>query len=263
MTTDTTTALEVTRAAGMIGARVHTRVEDILADEGLQEQLKAAVSEHLVLVLPEAHPTPQQHVEFGHLFGGLQPCESYNVAHPESDDITVFDSDGGYKADRWHCDATWREVVPRGASLCMRERPSVGGDTLFASTYAAYDALSGGMKKLLAGRRARHAIDHDRATEHPVVVEHPITGRPVLFVNRIFTREITNLPPDEAEAILPFLLGHVSRPEFIYRHRWQDGDLLVWDNWATQHYAVSDYDERRIVDRVAFLGEPLTAAAAP
>jgi taurine dioxygenase len=87
-----------------------------------------------------------------------------------------------------------------------------------------------------------------------------VTGRPVLFVNDIFTRKIVNLPPEEAEAVLPFLMRHVSRPEFTYRHRWSEGDLVVWDNLATQHYALFDYDERRVIDRVAFTGVPVTAA---
>lgn len=263
MTTATTTGLDVTRASGRIGAEVHTPVEAILADEALQDEIRAALAEHLALVLPRAHPTPEQHLTFGRIFGDVHPCESYNRPHPDTNEITVFDSDGGYKADKWHCDASWRVEVPRGASLCMRLCPSVGGDTMFANCYAAYDALSNGMKRLLGGRRALHEIAEEAGNEHPVVIEHPVTGKPVLFVNHVFTRRITNLPPDEADAILPFLMRHVSRPEFTYRHRWQEGDLVVWDNWATQHYALFDYDERRVIDRVAFTGEPLAAYPAP
>jgi taurine dioxygenase len=258
-TAEVGTRLEVSRASGVMAAEVHNPVAEILADEGLHGELRSALAEHLALVLPEAHPTPEEHVAFGQLFGEIHPCESYNQPHPDTNLITVFDSDGGYKADKWHCDATWRDDIPKGASLCMRTCPSVGGDTMFASTYAAYDALSGGMKKLLDGRRALHEISPGSSTEHPVVIEHPGTGRPVLFVNHIFTRKIVNLPPDEAEAILPFLLRHLSRPEFTYRHRWSEGDLVVWDNLATQHYALLDYDERRVIDRVAFTGVPVTA----
>ena len=259
--TETSGRLDVTRMSGRIGGAVTTPLEAILADDGLQDDLRTALAEHLVLVLPRSHPTPAQHVAFGELFGQIHPCEDYNVPHPDTDLITVFDSEGGYKADKWHCDATWRVEVPKGASLCMRRCPSVGGDTVFANAHAAYDALSSGMKQLLDGRRAHHEIGPGSSTEHPVVIEHPTTGRPVLFVNHIFTRGIVNLPPDEAEAILPFLLRHVSRPEFTYRHRWQEGDLVVWDNLATQHYALFDYDERRVIDRVAFTGVPVSAAS--
>ncbi len=214
-----------------------------------------------MLVLPELDPTPAQHVELARIFGELQPTESYNVAHPDHPEITVFDSDGGYKADHWHSDATWRHVVPRGAVLCMRQRPSVGGDTVFANCYAAHDSLSGGMRRLLEGRRARHEIGPDSHHEHPVIVSHPVTGRPVLFVNRIFTRSIVNLPPEESEAILPFLVRQVTRPEFTYRHRWSDGDVLIWDNWAAQHYALFDFTERRLVHRVALAGQTLDPAS--
>jgi taurine dioxygenase len=261
--TTTATRLDVSPTSALIGAEVHTDIAEILADPGLQDELRAALWAHQVLAVPEANPTPAEHVALGRLFGEIQPCESYNVAHPDSDEITVFDSEGGYKADQWHCDATWREVVPRGAALCMRQRPSVGGDTVFANCVAAYDALSNGMKGLIDGRRAQHEISPGSGTEHPVVIEHPVTGDPVLFVNAIFTRSITNLPPDEGDAVLPFLLRHVARPEFTYRHRWQEGDVVVWDNWATQHYALFDYSERRVIDRVAFVGQPLTAAELP
>ncbi|MEE9415134.1 MAG: TauD/TfdA family dioxygenase, partial [Acidimicrobiales bacterium] len=131
---------------------------------------------------------------------------------------------------------------------------------IFTNCYAAYDTLSGGMKKLLENRRARHDITPDIGTEHPVVISHPVTGRPVLFVNRIFTRSISNLPPAESAAVLPFLLDHVSRPDFTYRHRWCEGDVVIWDNWSTQHYALFDYDEQRVAHRVALEGAPLPAA---
>ncbi len=214
----------------------------------------------MVIVLPALDPTPEQHVALGRLFGPLQPCESYNQPHPQSNDITVFDSTGGYRADHWHSDATWRREVPMGAALCMRVLPAVGGDTVFANCYAAYETLSNGMKRLLEGRRALHEIGPGDASEHPIVIEHPITGRPVLFVNRIFTRSITNLPQEESEALLPFLIRHVTRPEFTYRHSWEQGDVVIWDNWAAQHYAIFDYTERRVTDRVAFAGRALSAA---
>lgn len=252
--------LDLQPTAGLIGARVDLDLEQLLADDDLQADLRAALHEHLVLVLPELAPTPSQHVALGRIFGELQPCETYNVSHPESDFITVFDSDGGYKADHWHADASWREEVPLGAVLVMRQNPSVGGDTVFANCHLTYDSLSRGMKQLLSTRRARHEIGPDSFFEHPVVTAHPVTGRPVLFVNRIFTRAITNLPEDESMAILPLLINKVSQPEFTYRHQWNDGDVLIWDNWATQHYALYDYTERRITDRVAIAGRRLEAA---
>ena len=261
--TDTVAAnsrLELTRLSGRIGARVEVPLESILSDGQVQDALRTALHQHLVLVFAGLDPTPSQHVELARVFGDLQPVESYNVAHPDSEWVTVFDSVEGYKADQWHSDATWREEVPMGASLCLRQCPGVGGDTLFANTHAAWDGLSAGMRQLLAGRRAMHEIGPGSSTEHPVAISHPVTGRTALFVNRIFTRNITNLPKDESDAVLPFLMQHVSRPEYCYRHRWQEGDVVIWDNWATQHYAVFDYEERRVAHRVAFAGRPLDAA---
>ncbi|MDH3706830.1 MAG: TauD/TfdA family dioxygenase [Acidimicrobiia bacterium] len=255
-----TDTMTITPASGFIGATVEVDLDALLADPSLQDRFREALWDHLVLSLPQLHPTPAQQVALGRLFGELQPSESYNVAHPEHDEITVFDSTGGYKADQWHCDASWRAEVPMGAVLCMRECPSVGGDTVFTNCEAAYEALSGGMKQLLANRRALHEIEPGSSTEHPVIVAHPVTGKPILFVNRIFTRGISNLPPDESDAILPFLIRHVTRPEFTYRHRWSEGDVVVWDNWATQHYALFDFAERRVVHRAGIAGRTLEAA---
>ena len=91
---------------------------------------------------------------------------------------------------------------------------------------------------------------------HPVVQTHPVTGRKSIYVNDIFTRGIVNLPPAESDAILPFLVRHVQRPDFTYRHTWEVGDVVIWDNRRTQHYALFDFDGRRVVHRVEFHAEP-------
>lgn len=260
MTTTETRDFVVTPTSGNIGAAVNVDLDDLLGSHALQQRLRDAVHEHIVVVLRQADPTPAQHVGISRIFGEFQPVETYNVAHATQPEITVFDSNGGYKADQWHADATWREDVPSGGVLVMRQCPSVGGDTVFSSAIAAYDSLSDGMKRLLDGRRARHDIGPESSFEHPVVVEHPVTGKSILFVNRIFTRSIVNLPQEESAAILPMLLDRFARPEFTYRHRWQNGDVVIWDNFSAQHYALFDFDERRIVDRVGIIGGPLEAA---
>ena len=248
-------ALRIKEASGLIGADVaDVDLAELLVDDRQQAELRSALLEHLVLSLPGLDPTPEQHIALARVFGDPEPPEPYNPGHPDHPEICVFDSAGGYKADKWHADVTWKEVIPDAAVLCMRQSPPVGGDTLWANACAAYDALSNGMKQLLEGRRAWHEIGPEQFSEHPVVVTHPETGREVLFVNEIFTRRITNLPPDEGEAILGFLLRHVSRPEFTYRHRWHDGDVVIWDNRATQHYALFDFEGRRVVHRVGVAG---------
>ncbi len=252
-------ALELRPLAGHIGAAIETPLVEVMADVSLLEQARAAMYEHHVVVFPQANPTPEQHLALGHALGEPIPPEGQNPTHPDHDLLIVFDSDGGYRADRWHADVTFRTEVPGVGILCMRHMPSVGGDTMFSSCTHAYETLSGGMKKLLDKRRAWHETAADAAAEHPVVVEHPVTGKPILFVNHIFTRRIMNLPEAEQSAILPFLTEHVGRPEFTYRHRWQLGDVVMWDNWSTQHYALFDYTERRVVHRVTLRGQKLEA----
>lgn len=251
------TSLQLQPLSGHIGARIDTPFDDVLANPELAAQVLEATHQHHVVVFRQAAPTPEQHLAFGRLFGEPIPPEGQNPSHDEHDLITVFDSDGGYRADRWHSDVTFRAEVPSMGILCMRILPAVGGDTMFSNCTYAYEQLSGGMKKLLNNRRAWHETAADAHAQHPVVISHPATGEPALFVNHIFTRMILNLPEAESAAILPFLTTHIGRPEFTYRHQWELGDVVMWDNWATQHYALFDYSERRRVDRVTLRGRAL------
>jgi taurine dioxygenase len=255
-TTDTTTGLELRPLSGRLAAEVQTPLAALLADDGLQAQLRAALPEHGVLVMRSASPTPEQQIALASVFGQPEPPQPQNPRHPDHELVCVFDSAGGYKADKWHADETFVENPVSGAVLSMQIKPPVGGDTMWTNTEAAYDALSNGMKTLLANRRARHEINESVASVHPVIRTHPVTGRKSIYVNDIFTRGIVNLPPDESDAILPFLKRHVQRPDFTYRHTWDEGDVVIWDNRCTQHYAINDFEGRRVVHRVGFFAEP-------
>jgi len=157
--------------------------------------------------------------------------------------------------------------------------PPTGGDTLWASGIAAFEALSKPLQTLLDGLQAehdfvksfpasRHAITPEAAAHweetrrkhppllHPVVRTHPVSGRKALFVNEGFTTRIVDLQPRESEALLAFLYAHVARPEFTLRWRWELDDVAFWDNRVTQHYAVADYlPARRIMHRATILGD--------
>jgi taurine dioxygenase len=156
------------------------------------------------------------------------------------------------------------------------QMPKVGGDTCFASSYAAYEALSPAMQEFLDGMRAGHDItgplvkairdghsSMDLAAtqakfppvEHNVVVTHPDTGRKALFVNRNSTTHIVGLSHRENEVLLPFLNDHVRSPEFQCRLHWESGTVAFWDNRSMQHYAVADYHERRVMHRCTVAGE--------
>jgi taurine dioxygenase len=174
-----------------------------------------------------------------------------------------------------------------GSILYAREVPEVGGDTMFASMYAAYDALSDGLGKLLSTMNALHSSRHafgegayagadaedigDRlgntaaATQdaiHPVVIRHPLSGRPALYVNGDFTLQFDGWTREESQPLLDYLYAHASRPEFTCRFRWRRGSLAIWDNRATHHCALNDYQgQRRLMHRITIEGVELQAAA--
>ncbi len=251
-----TAQLGLKALSGMLAAEVLDSLDTVLADDDLRAQLRAGLHLHGVLVLRNAAPSPEQQIALASVFGEPAPPQPQNPRHPDFDLVCVFDSAGGYKADKWHADETFTDNPVTGAVLSMQIKPPVGGDTMWTNTEAAYDALSNGMKTLLETRRARHEISEAFAAVHPVIRTHPVTGRKSIYVNDIFTRGIVNLPPDESDAILPFLKRHVHRPEFTYRHIWNEGDVVIWDNRRTQHYALNDFDGRRVVHRVGFNAEP-------
>lgn len=257
MTTISPTVLPL---GGHLGAEVRgASIDQLLGDDDLQARLRGALLEHAVVVLPGLAPDHDQHIALARVFGEVELPEPYIrtvEGHPE---ICDLDSDGGYKADRWHADVMWKPVIPLGAVLCMRQRPDRGGDTVWASTAAAYDALSEPMKRYLDGVTAHNDIAPDMCSDHPAVTTHPETGRKALFVSELFTRRLNGVPAAESDAILAYLFQHIARPEFSYRHHWADGDVVIWDNRTTQHYAVNDYTTRRVVQRVGIRG---TAPAA-
>ncbi len=168
-------------------------------------------------------------------------------------------------ADIWHSDATFLAAPPLGSVLRAVTLPARGGDTLFADAEAAYEALSSRMQHLLDGLTATHDFTNSSAhraplhdkyppVSHPVVRVHPDTGRRSLFVNRIFTARINELSDRENEALLPMLCDHIRSPDFQCRFTWRPGSVAFWDNRCTQHYAVADYTETRVMHRVVIDG---------
>jgi taurine dioxygenase len=191
------------------------------------------------------------------------------------------DADNLPDNDNWHTDVTFIETPPLGAALYARKIPPSGGDTLWLSTIAAYEALSEPFMKFVTGLTAVHDFEKSfprnrfaspeaaakwetaRAKNppvvHPVVRTHPVTGRKALFVNSGFTTRINELNRAESNAVLAFLFEHVTRPEFQVRHQWRENDLALWDNRVTQHYATADYlPNRRIMHRATIIGEKPT-----
>ncbi|GHD57980.1 taurine dioxygenase [Jeongeupia chitinilytica] len=245
-----------------------------------REALNDALLAHEVLFFRNQPLTPVQQRDFARQFGDLHIHPIYpNV--PETPQILVLDThaDNLPDNDNWHTDVTFIPTPPLGAVLSAKQLPPTGGDTLWASGTAAFDALSPQLKTLLDGLTAthdfalsfpasRHAVsDAGRAQweatrakhpplSHPVIRTHPVTGRKAIFVNEGFTLRINELPPRESAALLAFLYAHIARPEFTVRWRWQVDDVAFWDNRTTQHYAIADYlPARRVMHRATILGD--------
>lgn len=269
--------IQLTAITPEIGAEV-TGVE--LArplDAATVDALRAALLEHLVLLFREQPMTPEQQIALARAFGEIQrpPVKTH---HGDNPDLNVLDqtSPRGEGADSWHADHTYTARPAMGSILRAVRVPPVGGDTLFASMYAAYDALSEPMQRMLCGLTAEHDITRSatrgiraghletdlRAIQqrlppvtHPVVRTHPETGRKALFVNRNSTVRICELAEAESAALLHLLFDHVHLPEFQVRWRWAEDSVAFLDNRCTQHYAVADYAERRILHRVTIAGD--------
>jgi taurine dioxygenase len=224
------------------------------------DEVHRALAEHQVLFFRDQKLDLDQHKAFGRYFGDLHihPNTPGPEGHPE---ILPIHADAGSKriaGENWHSDVSCDEVPPLGSILHLHTVPPAGGDTLFASMYAAYDALSPRFKAFLEGLTATHSGDHvyrrtnallgldDRdkvfpKASHPIVRTHPVTGRKALYVNGGFTTHIDGLPKEESRAILDFLFAHSTQPAFQVRFRWQPQSVAFWDNRCVQHMALWDY----------------------
>jgi taurine dioxygenase len=242
-------------------------------DERTFKEIHAALIDNGVIFFRDQHLTPAQQKAFGRLFGELHLHPAAPKEVPEHPEILVIHADENSKhvaGENWHSDVSCDLEPPMGSILYMHELPPVGGDTLFASMYAAYEALSEPMKRFLEPLTAMHEGEHvyrgrygvdDRGkvfpkAEHPVIRTHPVSGRKALYVNGGFTTRIKQLPRPESDAVLQFLYRHVETPEFHCRFRWQVNSVAFWDNRCMQHHAMWDYyPQRRHGHRVTIKGD--------
>ena len=223
-------------------------------DEPTFKQVHDALIENQVIFFRDQRLTPDQHKAFGRLFGELavHPAAPGLVeGHPEILVIHADEKSRHVAGENWHSDVSCDPEPPMGSILYMHELPPVGGDTLFASMYAAYDALSDRMKAYLEGLTATHdgglafrRFNPDGkfpVSTHPVIPRHPETKRKLIYVNRGFTSHINELPPGESAALLSFLYSHLEKPDYQCRFRWEKHSIAFWDNRCTQHLAIWDY----------------------
>ncbi len=273
-------AIEVTSLTRAIGAIVSG--VDIASElpQSTIDRIGQLLVEHQVLFFRDQPITPQAQCRFAARFGPLHIHPIYPVL-PELPEILLIDNHEAFLPDNdnWHTDVTFSETPPLAGILAAKLLPSRGGDTLWASNLAAYEALSRPMQRFLEGLTAQHSVAKSFPPErwqtdpafkeryekavakhppvnHPVIRTHPVSGRKALFVNEGFTTHINELSRRESAAVLAHLYAHIGQPEFIVRWRWRVNDIAFWDNRITQHYAVADYlPERRTMHRATVVGD--------
>ncbi len=234
--------------------------------------IEQALGDYGVLFFPGQPISPEQQVAFARRFGPIN-VPAFVPKYSTSDEYIVLDqvNPEGEGADQWHTDNTFMQHPPLGSILKAVQLPPVGGDTCFASMFAAYESLSPAMQDMLEGMTATHDItkplqkalraghaELDLAAmqaqwppvSHPVVLEHPKSGRKALFVHRNAVTHINELTERENEVLLPFLCDHIRSPLYQCRLQWSTDTVAFWDNRAVQHFAVPDYNERRVMHRV-------------
>ena len=269
--------MEIRRIAGALGAEIHGVDLSSAGDEEIQFIRKTWL-DYLVIFFHDQPLAAGQFMAFARRIG--KPIEYPFVkgiaGFPEIIEVKKLEHEKVNFGGVWHSDTTYLEVPPMASMLLAREVPPTGGDTLFANMYAAYEALSPGMKRMLDGmvavnssakanvtrtREDRIKADGGEApkelvAEHPVVRTHPETGRKALYVNFGHTVRFRDMTEEESAPLLGFLFQHQVRPEFTCRFAWRPGSLAFWDNRAAQHNPVNDYHGfRRVMHRITLAGD--------
>ncbi len=233
--------------------------------------IKQACLDHYVLLFRGQRCDPAAQVAFTRRFGEALVIPYLKPLHlPGHPEIVVVPNMGKANSltEEWHSESSFLPNPPEYTVLAAKEIPDVGGDTMFTNQYLAYETLSPALQKMLGDLRALHRGVRPGSVaaaqgvagpqhSHPVVRVHPDTGRKSLYVDRAYTFCFEGMTEAESRGLLDYLLEHSTRHEFIYRHRWAPGDVLVWDNRCTTHYAIHDYgDATRIMHRTITGGGP-------
>ena len=264
---------------GVLGAEIFGVDLSRPLSDGVFETVRTALLEHQVIFFRAQDLSREAQIVFAQRFGkpDIHPIANGMEAYPEVIKVWKPAGESACFGTGWHTDNTFFESPTILSFLYGVTIPPFGGDTLYASTTRAYEALSETMRAMLDGLLAVHSASsaYDPQTtgdakykgeaaityryssvigeevEHPVVRLHPETGKQAIYVNPMFTQRIVGLNPSESDALLQFLYRHVALPDFQCRFRWEPASLAVWDNRVTQHYALDDYQEyERLMYRV-------------
>ncbi len=279
------TGLDISPSGGGVGAFVND-IDLRTVEAAEAAAIRLALGRHGVLFFRGQELDPDAQIAFARKIGEININRFFKPTdtHPEVATVLKEPDQKNNIGGGWHTDHSYDEEPALGSILVAVETPPYGGDTLFASTCAAWETLSDGMKKMLSGLRAVHSSRHvfgkeaadanaeiqaehygnaGAATQdsvHPVVIRHPISGQPSLYVNPGFTLRFDGWTDAESKPMLDYLYAHVAKPEHTYRFQWQPGSVAFWDNRASWHYALNDYHgHRRLMHRITLEGEALAA----
>jgi len=271
--------LEISKLCGAIGAEVHGLNLSNDLNQNTLSEIKRAFHENIVLLFKNQSLTPEKLVTFTKYFGKVEPhpLGSRNGLNncPEVLLIENSSDSSAPRNDFWHSDISFAEYPPLGSVLHALETPGQGlGDTLFCNMYRVYEGLSSGLQNSLEGLRALHSAEPlvkrnnapgnnantissiPELVSHPVIRTHPDTGRKALYINPYYTVSFDGWSAEESTIWINWLTKKATKMENVYRHCWQKGDVLMWDNRCAMHYAIYDYEcKPRLMYRTTAAGD--------
>ena len=267
--------IQVEPLSPIIGAEISGVDISKPIDKETLKEVNDALLLHQVIFFRDQQMDLETHKSFGRNFGKLHihPTAAKIEGHPEILTIRADENSKAVAGMKWHSDVSCDLEPPMGSILHLHQIPKVGGDTMFASMYRAYERLSDPIKSLISSLYAWHesiGVHRDRLNHkgtlrdgensypealHPIVRTHPVTRKKTLFVNENFTTRIEGLHKTESDAVLKMLYDHIATPEFHCRFRWRENSVAFWDNRCVQHYPLNDYHGyRRLLHRVTLKG---------
>ena len=268
---------KIKKMSGHCGARLEG-VSLVNASKSDLKEMQSALFEYGVIVLPDQNLTPENHINLAEFFGPIDVNRFFTpvASHPMIAEVRTSAGQSAVLGGTWHTDHSYDAAPAMCSILSAQQLPPYGGDTHFASMTAAYEALSPGLKKILTSLRAWHSdssfsesnvglesnLDAFRnPVLHPVIIKHPVTNEPCVYVNGDFTTHFENWSREESSALLSYLYTFVTQPIFTARVVWEPGMVAIWDNRLVQHYATADYaGNTRLMHRITVEGVPLESA---
>ena len=264
--------MKIRRIAGALGAELLDIDLSAPLSNATGAEIRRALLDHCVIFFRDQTITPDQQVAFARAFGEIvdYPMIKPLPDHPQIIPVVKEAHETVNFGGLWHTDTAYLEAPPLGSILLAKEVPPFGGDTLFANGYLAYEALSDGLKAVLAPLKAVNrsggasaaktrgaaASTDEKSAIHPVIRTHPETGRKSLYVNLAHTSRFDGMTEEESAPLLSYLFQHQIRPEFTCRFSWAPGSMAFWDNRCTLHNPVNDYHgHRRVMHRITIAGD--------